>query len=104
MKSKEERLKKNTQDLMVFLFSQEIYKKNTQDLNKQLYIAYKKIKDLTDRLNGIKVQESNKEKEKFNLKPKFFVPEHGENKGKKLPCYWHGFVRSSHPEAWKGEE
>ena len=64
MKSKKEILKKNTQDLMVFLFSQEIYKKNTQDLNKQLYIAYKKIKDLTDRLNGIKVQESNKEKEK----------------------------------------
>ena len=65
MKSKKEILKKNTQDLMVFLFSQEIYKKNTQDLNKQLYIAYKKIKDLTDRLNGVKVQESNKEKEKY---------------------------------------
>ena len=44
---------------------EEIFKKNTQDLNKQLYIAYKKIKDLTDRLNGVKVQESNKEKEKY---------------------------------------
>ena len=44
---------------------EEILKKNTQDLNKQLYIAYKKIKDLTDRLNGIKVQKSNEEKEKY---------------------------------------
>ena len=44
---------------------EEIFKKNTQDLNKQLYIAYKKIKDLTDSLNGVKVQESNKEKEKY---------------------------------------
>ena len=43
MKSKEEILKKNTQDLMVFLFSQEIYKKNKQDLDTQLHIAYKKI-------------------------------------------------------------
>ena len=50
MKSKEERLKKNTQDLMVFLFSQEIYKKNTQDLDTQLHIAYKKIKELLDKL------------------------------------------------------
>ena len=34
MKSKEERLKKNTQDLMVFLFSQEIYKKKRELLYK----------------------------------------------------------------------
>jgi hypothetical protein len=45
-----ERLKKNTQDLMVFLFSQEIYKKNTQDLDTQLHIAYKKIRELLDKL------------------------------------------------------
>ena len=50
MKSKEEILKKNTQDLMVFLFSQEIYKKHTQDLDKQLSIAYKKIRELLDDL------------------------------------------------------
>ena len=35
---------------MVFLFSQEIYKKNTQDLDTQLHIAYKKIKELLDKL------------------------------------------------------
>ena len=43
---------------------EEIYKKTIQDLTEQLYTAYKKIKDLTDSLNGVKVQESNKEKEK----------------------------------------
>ena len=44
---------------------EEIYKKTIQDLTEQLYTAYKKIKDLTDSLKGIKVQESNKEKEKY---------------------------------------
>ena len=43
---------------------EEIYKKNIQDLNKQLYSAYKRIKELTDELNGIKVQGTSKEKEK----------------------------------------
>ena len=41
---------------------EEIYKKNIQDLNKQLYSAYKRIKELTDKLNGYKVQKSNKDK------------------------------------------
>ena len=44
---------------------EEMYKKAIQDLTEQLYTAYKKIKDLTDSLNGVKVQESNKEKEKY---------------------------------------
>ena len=43
---------------------EKMYKKAIQDLTEQLYTAYKKIKDLTDSLKGIKVQESNKEKEK----------------------------------------
>ena len=43
---------------------EEIYKKNIQDLNKQLYSAYKRIKELTDKLNGYKVQKTKEEKEK----------------------------------------
>ncbi len=43
---------------------EQIYKKNIQDLNKQLYSAYKRIKNLTAKLNGTKVQENSQEKEK----------------------------------------
>jgi len=43
---------------------EQIYKKNIQDLNKQLYSAYKRIKTLTDKPKGIKVQENSQEKEK----------------------------------------
>ena len=43
---------------------EEIYKKTIQDLTEQLYTAYKRIKELTDKLNGTKVQETSKEKEK----------------------------------------
>ena len=42
----------------------DIYKKTIQDLTEQLYTAYKRIKELTDKLNGTKVQETSKEKEK----------------------------------------
>ena len=43
---------------------EEIYKKTIQDLTEQLYTAYKRIKELTDELNWIKVQGTSKEKEK----------------------------------------
>ena len=43
---------------------EEIYKKTIQDLTEQLYTAYKRIKELTAKLNGTKVQENSQEKEK----------------------------------------
>jgi len=75
-----------------------VVKKLTDDINEcgVDYITYKEVACISDGVNNLK--------EKFNLKPKFFVPEHGESKGKKVPCHWDGLVRPSHPEAWKGEE
>ena len=40
----------------------DLYEKTIQDLNEQVYVAYKRIKELTDKLNGYKVQKSNKDK------------------------------------------
>ena len=82
-------------DLLGFV---NVVKKLVDDINEcgVDFITYKEVTCISEGVDNLK--------KTFNLKPKFFVPEYGESKGKKLPCYWHGFVRSSHPKAWKGED